>query len=96
MTPLTIPTNAATTMATAAVEVVMCIETGNPIPGRARKRMAMLASTMPSNPPIKEMATDSLKSNFRILSLGKAESAEHGDFAGAFADRHGHGVGTDE
>src|SRR5208282_2457631 len=71
ITPLTIPTNAATAIATAAVAMVMCIETGKPMPGRAMNRMATLARATPSSPPISAMAMDSLNSSFRMLSRVK-------------------------
>ena len=36
------------------------------------------------------------KQQFKDASAREAEGAQDGDFAGAFADRHGHGVGADE
>ncbi len=47
--------------------MVMCIETGNPMPGRAMKITATVASVMPINPPIAEIAIDSVKSSLRML-----------------------------
>src|SRR5712692_7976827 len=83
-------------MTTTAVAAVMCSETGNPIPGRARKKTAPVANVTPTNPPIREMAIDSPSSNLEDAAAGKAKSAQDGDFPRAFADRHGHGVGADQ
>ncbi len=45
----------------------MCIETGNPIPGRDIALIIRVPKKMPNAPPIKEIATDSLSNSLRIL-----------------------------
>src|ERR1700694_4741356 len=76
MTPLTSPTTAATSMTTRAVSGVMCIATGNPMPGRDMALMTRVPSSTPTTPPIREMAIDSLKSSLSMFSRVKPTVAE--------------------